>query len=56
MLFFAPALAAAADLVPGAPAPDFALQGSDGETYTLSQFKGHRELVLAWFPKAFTPG
>jgi peroxiredoxin Q/BCP len=40
----------------GAQAPAFALQGSDGRSYTLEQFVGKRGVVLAWFPKAFTPG
>lgn len=40
----------------GERAPDFTLQGSDGSTVTLAQFRGQRDLVLAWFPKAFTPG
>ena len=40
----------------GAPAPDFSLTGSDGKVYTLDQFHGERAVVLAWFPKAFTPG
>ena len=43
-------------LAPGDPAPEFTLRGSDGRTYTLSQFVGKRGVVLAWFPKAFTPG
>jgi peroxiredoxin Q/BCP len=47
---------AAAELAVGAPAPDFELLGSDGETWSLSQFVGKRGVVLAWFPKAFTPG
>jgi len=46
----------AAELKPGDPAPDFELRGSDGKTYTLSQFRGKQAVVLAWFPKAFTPG
>lgn len=46
----------AAELEVGAKAPPFELQGSDGELYTLSQFVGKRGVVLAWFPKAFTPG
>ncbi|MBN7798071.1 peroxiredoxin [Parahaliea mediterranea] len=40
----------------GDQAPDFTLRGSDGETYTLSDFRGEQAVVLAWFPKAFTRG
>jgi len=40
----------------GDPAPDFRLQASDGKEYTLSQFKGKRPVVIAFFPKAFTGG
>lgn len=40
----------------GDPAPDFTLQGSDGKTYTLSDFRGKQAVVLAWFPKAYTRG
>ena len=53
-------LAAAEDaevvLKVGDAAPDFSLPGSDGKTYTLSEFKGEKEVVLAFFFKAFTPG
>ena len=49
----APAFAAPAV---GDPAPEFTLAGSDGKSYALSQFVGKRGVVLAWFPKAFTPG
>lgn len=48
--------ARAADLKVGDPAPDFSLQATDGKTYKLSSFKGKQEVVLAWFPKAFTKG
>ena len=48
--------AAAAELAVGDPAPDFALVASDGKTYRLSDFKGKKAVVLAWFPKAFTSG
>ena len=48
--------AAAAELKPGDKAPDFTLSASDGKTYKLSEFQGKRVVVLAWFPKAFTPG
>lgn len=46
----------AAALQVGDKAPDFALRGSDGVTYRLSDFAGKRGFVLAWFPKAFTSG
>lgn len=39
----------------GDQAPDFALQGSDGKTHRLSDYKG-KTVVLAWFPAAFTAG
>ena len=48
--------ASAGDLEPGAMAPEFELAGSDGNAYTLSQFAGKQGVVLAWFPRAFTPG
>lgn len=47
--------AAAQELKVGDPAPDFTLQASDGQAYTLSKLRG-RTVVLAWFPKAFTAG
>jgi peroxiredoxin Q/BCP len=59
LLIFAGALLAAearAELSVGDMAPDFSLQGSDGETYTLSDFRGKEAVVLAWFPKAYTSG
>jgi peroxiredoxin Q/BCP len=40
----------------GDPAPDFSLMGSDGRIHTLSEYRGRKAVVLAWFPKAFTPG
>jgi len=44
------------ELKPGDPAPPFKLEGSDGKTYSLADFKGKQAVVLAWFPKAFTGG
>jgi peroxiredoxin Q/BCP len=46
----------AAELKVGDEAPDFKMPGSDGKTYSLDDFKGKKAVVIAWFPKAFTPG
>jgi len=46
----------AVELKVGDKAPDFKLPGSDGKTYNLADFRGKEAVVLAWFPKAFTPG
>ena len=40
----------------GEQAPDFTLPASDGQTYTLSQFRGKQPVVIAFFPKANTTG
>lgn len=40
----------------GDHAPDFELKGSDGIVYKLSDLKGIKAVVVAWFPKAFTSG
>ena len=48
--------AAAAELKPGDAAPNFKLLGSDGKTHELAEILKQRAVVLAWFPKAFTPG
>ena len=40
----------------GDKAPDFELKGSDNKSYTLSQFKGNKNVVMAFFPMAFTGG
>lgn len=40
----------------GDRAPDFTLQASDGEVYTLSDYEGKNNVVIAWFPRAFSPG
>ena len=54
---FAAAGIAQADLNVGDPAPDFSLQGSDGRSYSLAPLLEQNDgVVLAWFPKAFTPG
>jgi peroxiredoxin Q/BCP len=46
----------AEDLKVGDKAPDFSMKGSDGKSYSLSDFKGKKAVVIAWFPKAFTGG
>jgi peroxiredoxin Q/BCP len=45
----------AAELKPGDEAPAFSLVGSDGKTYSSADLKG-KAYVIAWFPKAMTPG
>jgi peroxiredoxin Q/BCP len=42
-------------LEPGAPAPDFTLDNQDGESVSLSDYRGHW-VVLYFYPKADTPG
>ncbi|MGD1907797.1 MAG: peroxiredoxin [Leptolyngbyaceae cyanobacterium] len=37
-------------------APDFSLASQNGETVTLSQFKGQKPVVLYFYPKDDTPG
>jgi peroxiredoxin Q/BCP len=49
-------VAGAEDPVVGSTAPGFSLTGSDGRTHSLAEHAGKRGVVLAWFPKAFTPG
>jgi thioredoxin-dependent peroxiredoxin len=56
LLFALTAKASAAELKVGDPAPSFEMQGSDGKTYKLDDFKGKQAVVIAWFPRAFTPG
>ncbi len=48
--------AASAALEVGDMAPDFTLPGSDDSETTLSSFRGEQNVVLAFFPKAFTGG
>ena len=56
LLLLALTLSAFASPDVGDPAPDFQLQGSDGKTYSVSQFNGKQPVVIAFFPKAFTGG
>ncbi len=47
---------ARAELKVGDKAPSFSMVGTDGKTYKLEDFKDKQAVVLAWFPKAKTPG
>ncbi len=40
----------------GDKAPDFTLIGVDGKTVQLKKLKGKTNVVLAFYPKAFTGG
>jgi len=39
----------------GQPAPDFRLKGPGGQPYTLSEYRDNRNLLLVFFPLAFSP-
>ena len=36
-------------------APDFALENQNGEKVRLSDFRGKKNVAIAFFPLAFTP-
>lgn len=40
----------------GDAAPDFTLPSTQGKPVTLSDYKGKKNVVLAFFPAAFTGG
>lgn len=40
---------------PGAPAPDFRLRGPGGVFYSLSEYRGEKNVLLVFFPLAFSP-
>lgn len=40
----------------GNKAPAFSLKNQDGETIKLSDFKGKKNVVVYFYPKAMTPG
>jgi cytochrome oxidase Cu insertion factor (SCO1/SenC/PrrC family) len=52
----APAAPPAAKLKVGDLAPDFTLPATDGKTYRLSDFRGQKNVVLAFYVLAFTGG
>ena len=39
---------------PGETAPDFTAKSTSGESFTLSSLRGERNVLLAFFPLAFT--
>jgi peroxiredoxin Q/BCP len=43
-------------LTPGQPAPDFELPDQNGNVVRLSQFRGHRAVVIFFYPKDDTAG
>jgi peroxiredoxin Q/BCP len=49
-------LLGATSLKVGDPAPDFTLPDQDGKSATLSEALKHGPVILAFYPKAFTPG
>ncbi len=56
IIAWTPLAAAAAGPEIGAPIPDFEFQGDGGVVHRRSDYLGKRGVVIAWFPKAFTPG
>ena len=44
-----------AALTPGTMAPEFTLKNYDGSEVSLAQFRGKKNVLLAFFPLAFTP-
>ena len=49
-------IVAAAAPEPGQVAPDFTATATDGRKVTLSELVKEKTVVVAFFPKAFTPG
>ena len=46
----------AENLSVGNPAPNFTLQDSDGNSYSLSSYKEKNPVIIYFYPKAGTPG
>ena len=42
-------------IIVGQQAPEFTLESHLGTELTLSEFQGHRNVVIAFFPLAWTP-
>ncbi|WP_446830677.1 peroxiredoxin [Candidatus Foliamicus sp.] len=56
LAFAGAACASDSPLQVGSTAPDWTLPASDGNEYSLSELLTDGPVVLAWFPKADTPG
>ena len=56
LALFLPAEGVVMKLKVGDEAPAFSLPASSGKTIALSDFKGKKKVVLAFYPKAFTGG
>src|SRR2546425_13290829 len=48
-------MTATATLEVGQTAPDFRLRGPGGQWVTLSEYRGKKNVVLVFFPLAFSP-
>ncbi len=56
-LCFLATMAWAADMPKvGDTAPEFEMKGTDGKVYKSKDFLGKSAVVLAWYPRAATPG
>jgi peroxiredoxin Q/BCP len=55
-LVLVPMLAGAAELKVGDRAPEFALPDQDGRVVKLSDFRGKKNVALAFYVLAFTGG
>ena len=59
--FLLPSISTAQDdkdeaLAVGKDAPNWEMVGSDGKSYKLSDFKGKKPVIVAWYPMALTGG
>ena len=45
-----------AGIKPGEEAPDFSLKDDTGNAVTLAEHRGKKAVLLAFYPKDFTPG
>ena len=56
VLLLSPLAAAAAMPAVGDKAPDFTLTDQHGKSIHLGSFRGKSTVVVAFYPRAFTPG